>query len=235
MPKTPRRVTACGFQTGLTVLVRSMIHDYHTTFFSSYGVRIFVHDPYDFLDDNAETKAVSAKMEAFMSLSPESTYSTTAVGRLAIPLRNCLFVNEKRLNVFQRYSYVNCLAECRSDMILELCGCIPHHLPNNGMTDESTDLQVYWIRRTFNLCSFFCSKDPIRFVKWTRSDVWWRINICTAALCHHWMAHWQRWPLKTHHAIACPTANCNNILPKLRRPWWIARMPSIRWISCNYQ
>lgn len=40
MPKSPRRVTACGFQTGLTVLVRPMMNDYHTTFFSSYGIRV---------------------------------------------------------------------------------------------------------------------------------------------------------------------------------------------------
>lgn len=40
MPKTPRRVTACGFQTGLTILARPMMKDYHTTFFSSYGIRV---------------------------------------------------------------------------------------------------------------------------------------------------------------------------------------------------
>lgn len=93
---------------------------------------MFIHDPYDFLDDNAETKAVSAKMEAFISLSPESTYSTAAVLRLPVEMRNCLFENEKKLNIFQRYSYVNCLAECRSEMIFRLCGCVPYHLPYNG-------------------------------------------------------------------------------------------------------
>lgn len=38
--KSPRRVTSCGFQTGLTVLVKPMIEDYHSTFFSSYGIRV---------------------------------------------------------------------------------------------------------------------------------------------------------------------------------------------------
>lgn len=84
------------------------------------------------MDDNAETKAVSAKMEAFISVSPESTYSTDDVRQLPIYDRNCYFENEIKLNVMQRYSYGNCLAECRSEIIFKLCGCVPYNLPNNG-------------------------------------------------------------------------------------------------------
>lgn len=36
------------------------------------------------------------------------------------------------MSVLQKYSYVNCLAECRSKIIFELCGCIPYNFPNNG-------------------------------------------------------------------------------------------------------
>lgn len=134
----------------------------------SIQFKVFIHDSYDFLDDNAETKAVSAKMEAFISLSPESTYSTPAVYRLPISMRNCLFENEMRLNVFQRYSYINCLAECRSDMILKLCGCIPYHLPNNGGVN-SFQLIYYtylWLLEWFWMLNFegthpICQMDNI--------------------------------------------------------------------------
>lgn len=71
-------------------------------------------------------------MEAFISLSPESTYSTGNILRLPVSMRDCLFENERKLSVFQRYSYTNCLAECRSEMIFKLCGCVPYHLPYNG-------------------------------------------------------------------------------------------------------
>lgn len=71
-------------------------------------------------------------MEAFISLSPESTYSTPDVRRLATKDRNCYFEDEVKLGVMQRYSYINCLAECRSEMIFRECGCVPYHLPNNG-------------------------------------------------------------------------------------------------------
>lgn len=71
-------------------------------------------------------------MEAFISLSPESTYSTPAVFRLPVDKRDCLFETEVKLGVFQRYSYINCLAECRSELVFNLCGCVPYQLPNNG-------------------------------------------------------------------------------------------------------
>lgn len=40
---------------------------------------MYIHNSYDFPDDNAETKAVGAKLEAFISLSPESTYRQAEV------------------------------------------------------------------------------------------------------------------------------------------------------------
>ena len=72
-------------------------------------------------------------MEAFISLSPESTYSTDDVYRLSVEERNCYYQTEVKLKTMQQYSYVNCLAECRSELIYNLCGCIPYFLPNNGL------------------------------------------------------------------------------------------------------
>lgn len=91
-----------------------------------------VHDPYDFPDDNAETKAISNKMIAFVMVYPESTYSTPEVRNLAPEVRNCYFHDEHKLGYMQRYSYVNCLAECRTEIAYRLCGCVPYFLPNNG-------------------------------------------------------------------------------------------------------
>lgn len=112
---------------------------------------MYIHNSYDFPDDNAETKAVGAKLEAFISLSPESTYrqavfpklmpfwlsysclySTQAVYNLPLKERECYFPKEGKTNIMSRYSYVNCMAECRSKLIYELCGCIPYQYPNNG-------------------------------------------------------------------------------------------------------
>lgn len=93
---------------------------------------MYIHSSYDFPDDNAETKAVGAKLEAFISLSPESTYSTRAVYHLPLSERECYFPEEGKRTVLSRYSYINCMAECRGRLIYELCGCIPYQYRNNG-------------------------------------------------------------------------------------------------------
>lgn len=71
-------------------------------------------------------------MCGFMMVYPETTYSTDAVRRLEPKLRNCYFGDERKLGYFQRYSQLNCVAECRAEMAYRLCGCVPHFLPNNG-------------------------------------------------------------------------------------------------------
>lgn len=125
-------MTACGPQTGLTVLLNPRVNDYHTTFFNTFGFRVFVHDAYDFVDDNAETKTLSLRNLALLSVTPENTYSTDDVRALSIGVRQCLMADEKKLKVMRSYSYINCMAECRSDIVFKLCGCVPFHMLNNG-------------------------------------------------------------------------------------------------------
>lgn len=62
----------------------------------------------------------------------ESTYSTLDVFALPPEIRNCLQHNERQMDTMARYSYVNCMAECRSAIVNEFCGCVPFTLPNNG-------------------------------------------------------------------------------------------------------
>lgn len=71
-------------------------------------------------------------MIAFISVLPETTYSSDDVRRLPPDVRECYFADEYKLNYFQRYSYINCLAECRAEIIFKLCNCLPYYLPNNG-------------------------------------------------------------------------------------------------------
>lgn len=41
-PKDPRRTSTCGHQTGLTAIVTPISEDYHSSFFSSYGLRVML-------------------------------------------------------------------------------------------------------------------------------------------------------------------------------------------------
>jgi amiloride-sensitive sodium channel len=49
--------------------------------------------------------------------------------------------NERQMNTFKQYSYINCIAECRSEMVNELCGCAPYNFVNNGTSKKITHLQ----------------------------------------------------------------------------------------------
>lgn len=63
---------------------------------------------------------------------PEATYHTADVAALSPQTRECYGPDDVKLNVFLRYSYTNCMAECRSMIAYERCGCVPFLMPNNG-------------------------------------------------------------------------------------------------------
>ncbi|GAB0086898.1 sodium channel protein Nach [Sergentomyia squamirostris] len=132
IPKVPRRVTACGHQTGLSVIISPNINDYHSTILGSSGFRVMIHNSYDLVDDNAEMKIIGPRLEAFLSVAPEATYATNDVLRLPVNIRKCFTPTEIPMSTVQKYSYLNCMAECRGDIAYELCGCIPPNFPNNG-------------------------------------------------------------------------------------------------------
>ena len=91
-----------------------------------------VHNSYDNADPNSVTKLVSSKTEAYLSIAPESTYSTEDVFQLPPDIRNCLGSDESAMDIFAKYAYINCLAECRSAIVNFKCGCVPYNLSNNG-------------------------------------------------------------------------------------------------------
>jgi amiloride-sensitive sodium channel len=69
IPKTPRRVTSCGFQTGLSVLLKPFTDDYLGTEIASSGFRVMVHNSYDNADSNSVTKLLPAKSEVSNAMS----------------------------------------------------------------------------------------------------------------------------------------------------------------------
>ncbi|KAH8263083.1 hypothetical protein KR044_004239 [Drosophila immigrans] len=132
VPKRPYRVTGCGYPTGLSVLLDPMVADYYGTFFSGFGFRLLIHNAYNFPDENSETKVVTSTRESFVRINPESTYATRDIRRMDLKWRNCLFGSERKLDGLRRYSFINCMFECRMRMTLKNCGCLPAFVANNG-------------------------------------------------------------------------------------------------------
>lgn len=132
VPKRPYRVTGCGYPTGLSVLLDPMVDDYYGTFFSGFGFRLLIHNAHNFPDENSETKVVTSTRESFVRINPESTYATEDIRRMDLMWRNCLFGSERTLEGLRRYSFINCMFECRMRMVLKACGCLPAYVANNG-------------------------------------------------------------------------------------------------------
>ncbi|XP_055389441.1 pickpocket protein 11-like [Condylostylus longicornis] len=129
--KVPQRVTSCGSKTGLTLLIEPKTTDYFGTHFSFPGLKIYLHDSYDFPDENSIITLIPARTEAHVQITSKQTFATSDVREIKPKIRNCLFADEKKLNFTQKYSLINCLAECRSTFIYSLCNCIPDSLPRN--------------------------------------------------------------------------------------------------------
>lgn len=70
-------------------------------------------------------EAVAISENAFISISPFIQYATEAIRDLKVSVRKCFFAWEKKLRFFNNYSHINCLMECRANLIKKKCGCIP--------------------------------------------------------------------------------------------------------------
>ncbi|OXU30069.1 hypothetical protein TSAR_017058 [Trichomalopsis sarcophagae] len=140
----PRRLNACGYQTGLTLLVDAEAEDYYASLYGSYGVKVVVHYPYNYPDRSDEFKLVGLGVQAFLGISPEETYSTPGVKDLSLKARDCTY-NGKELPesmqlyshnfTWTKYSYSNCLNECRASTMIAKCGCVPYYIPQNGIRE----------------------------------------------------------------------------------------------------
>ncbi|XP_076301855.1 sodium channel protein Nach [Lasioglossum baleicum] len=138
---SPRKITSCGYQSGLTFLIELNPDDYHASFVGSVGIKVMLHDPYDYPDFDTTNQLITSQRYSFMTVIPIETYSTENVRELPVSDRHCLFQDEwehmksqqydKQTFAFTGFSYRNCLTECRANVIKTKCGCIPYYYQQN--------------------------------------------------------------------------------------------------------
>ena len=77
-----------------------------------------------------------ASLYLYQQVSAASTYSTPEVRALNKEQRQCLFEDEQPLKIanssVSRYSYSNCLVQCRLEHMDTLCHCSPYFYPTGG-------------------------------------------------------------------------------------------------------
>nr|CAI5863431.1 unnamed protein product [Callosobruchus analis] len=132
VPRQPRRVSACGHQSGLEILVNSDPSDYFASFMPSIGQKLMIHNPYYYPDWTLQTVLNSRRILNLISVSPTITYCTNDVAEMPSETRRCLLPNERDLIYFKDYNFHNCMVECRMNMTMKLCNCTPFVYVHSG-------------------------------------------------------------------------------------------------------
>ncbi|KAK1128338.1 hypothetical protein K0M31_002802 [Melipona bicolor] len=134
-------MTSCGYQSGLSMVLNLDIENYDAGIMESVGVKITLHDPYDYPDYDAPSKFIGVNKYAFLSIKPVEMRSATDITYLDPNLRQCVFHSEANEIIGNdwnqhfvpvKYSFINCLTNCRASLIKNICGCIPYYYPQNN-------------------------------------------------------------------------------------------------------
>ncbi|KPJ09254.1 Sodium/potassium/calcium exchanger 5 [Papilio machaon] len=92
---TPRRVASCGYETALTVLIRTDTDDYYSTNIATTGTLVYIDNAYNVPDFDSTLRLINPMTEVLLALSPERTYSTPGIKSFGIEERQCYFNDEQ--------------------------------------------------------------------------------------------------------------------------------------------
>ncbi|CAG9772713.1 unnamed protein product [Ceutorhynchus assimilis] len=129
--KQPRRTSSCGFQTGLELLIDNNPDNYFATIVPSIGFNVLIHNPYDYPNEAVNNILCEMNTNNFIGINPEIISATKNIRSRSIAVRKCLFANEKKLAFFSKYTFHNCLAECKIELIESVCNCTPFYIYDN--------------------------------------------------------------------------------------------------------
>ncbi|KAM3968439.1 sodium channel protein Nach [Aphomia sociella] len=130
--RNPRRVASCGYQTALTVLLNANIDDYYSATVASQGVLVFIDDAYSIPDMDTPVRMVNPSTEVLIALSPERTYATPGIRSFKPNQRKCYYYDELQIGIFSKYSFHNCMAFLKVELLRSFCNCIPFYFPMEG-------------------------------------------------------------------------------------------------------
>lgn len=153
-------VTTSGPFSALSVILNPLADDYFYTTSNTRGFRVIVHDSYDFPELNSPNMFIQENYVSYIGIMPESTYSKNEIYNKEVMIRQCYSDREIPLNVMRRYSFINCMVECRRLIAYKMCGCIPYNYPRNGslpICDAVEQLCIMEINRK-NFSSIFRHK-----------------------------------------------------------------------------
>ncbi|CAG4955315.1 unnamed protein product [Colias eurytheme] len=125
----PRRVASCGYQTALTVILKTDPNDYFSTLTASQGTLVFIENAYNHPDLDSSLRVINPAEEVMIALSPESTYSTPGIRTFHPDKRKCYYKDEVHIGDFVHYSFHNCKSLQKIESIETNCECTPFYFP----------------------------------------------------------------------------------------------------------
>ncbi|KAM8715102.1 hypothetical protein ACLKA7_002188 [Drosophila subpalustris] len=129
----------CSFQSqpkfgisirGLTIRLAAMLEDYGSTLTATTGFELLIHEAGTVIDAATQRVILPRGTESQLMVKAFGTHASSYLGSLPIDKRRCYLSHERKLFHFVNYSQDNCLAECRSQRIYRICGCVHPHMPS---------------------------------------------------------------------------------------------------------
>ncbi|XP_038223177.1 sodium channel protein Nach-like [Zerene cesonia] len=91
---------------------------------SSYDV--YIHGPLEVPDISTKFEHSPDMFYMKLYVTAFTVYTSPEAARLTIGQRRCRFTHENNLKHFAVYSYTNCQMECRAQLCLKYCDCLPY-------------------------------------------------------------------------------------------------------------
>ena len=101
------------------------------------AVTIYVHSPYDTMNI-ARSIGYTAEAYEFDAHSTEIITTEQFKDDTFISQRGCRFHSESNLTHYKVYSKMLCQSECRLNLAMKYCKCIPWFYPNKGKRQPET-------------------------------------------------------------------------------------------------
>ncbi|KOC69707.1 Sodium channel protein Nach [Habropoda laboriosa] len=120
----PQKMSSCGYQSGLIILLNLDPSDYHASIVQTVGTKIILHNPYEYPDYDSPSKLISMNKYSFLTVQPMETYSSNDIKWTS--RRECIYKNEGDIinndiskidMISAKYSLKNCLTYCRATVI----------------------------------------------------------------------------------------------------------------------
>ncbi|XP_073831774.1 pickpocket protein 28-like [Musca autumnalis] len=126
----PRKTPGPGTSKGLTVVLNADLDNYYCSSTNGPGFKMMLYNPVDFPYIKESGLPVAIGRQTLVRINTKINEAASTLRQVAPKDRQCYFSDEKQLIYFKYYTRQNCIMECDAKMIMKMCHCIPHYLPN---------------------------------------------------------------------------------------------------------